>query len=305
MNFPERFKWPYRILASKELAVGLFIAICLFAVPGTFIEKKDIYSSPVFVTLLGLTGLNLFLCTLQRVKTLSRPVLVLHSGVFVTLLGSVISSFGFIATVNIYEGGTVDRVYRWDIRDDSLLEMNLTVKKINREFYPVPVKVGVLKDGKKSGLFVLRTGESFNLEHYRIKVDTFEVPDNNLKISVFNQGHFIGFADTSGGTGLPSDFPYEFKLVAFKTPSLKRIWVDLMLSKGAEILAEGSSEVNKPLKWEGLSFYHTRADVDQYGMPFAGIQVTRDPGRPFVFFGFAIMGFGAAAYIMRRLYGFK
>jgi len=78
-----------------------------------------------------------------------------------------------------------------------------------------------------------------------------------------------------------------------------------MLSKGAEILAEGSSEVNKPLKWEGLSFYHTRADVDQYGMPFAGIQITRDPGRPFVFFGFAIMGFGAAAYIMRRLYGFK
>lgn len=305
MKFPERLKWSYQILASKELAVGLFIAICLFAVPGTFIEKKDIYSNPVFVTLLGLTGSNLFLCTLQRVKSLSRPVLVLHSGVFVTLIGSVISSFGFIATVNIYEGGTVDRVYRWDIRNDSLLGMNLTVKKINREFYPVPVKVGVLKDGKRAGLFVLKTGESFNLENYRIRVDALEVPDNNLKISVFNQDHFIGFAGTSGGTDFPSDFPYEFKLVAFKTPLLKRIWVDLMLSKGTEILAEGSSEVNKPLKWEGLSFYHTKADVDQYGIPFAGIQITRDPGRPFVFFGFAIMGFGVAVYIMRRLYGFK
>jgi len=295
-------KWLNRFLSSRELATGLFIVICLYAIPGTFAEKREIYSSPVFKTLVGLIGLNLLLCTLQRIKTLSKPVLIMHSGVIFTLAGSVVSSLGFMATVNIYEGTAAEKVYRWDIRDDVSMGMDLTVKKINFEYYPISVKVGILKKGEKDGLFTLKTGETFNLKNYSVRVDELEFPSENLKLSVFNQGHFIGSADTSGENNLPDDFHYQFVLVAYKNPSLKRSWVDLMLSKNSTIIAEGTSEVNRPFIWKGFNFFYVKSERDRYGMPFAGIQITKDPGKPFVYFGFCITGIGVMLYTVRRLW---
>jgi len=229
----------------------------------------------------------------------------MHLGAIFTLMGSLIGIFGFVTTVNIYEGTTVDKVYRWDINQDIPLGMELTLKKINMEYYPIPVKVGVLRGNEKVGLFILKTGESFNLGGYEIKSETLEFPSESLRLSVFNNGDFIGSADTSGGDDLPPDFPYKFVLVAFKNPSLKRMWLDLRLSRGSEIIAEGTSEVNSPFTWKGLRFHHTQVARDTYGIPFAGIQITKDPGRPFIFFGFGIMGLGSALYLITRVYGSK
>lgn len=296
----EVIKKAYKFLASTELAVVLFLAISLFAVPGTFLEKRDIYSSPPFLTLLGLFGMNLVLCTLRRLKTLSTPVLILHGGVIVTLVGCLVSSFGFVATVNVHEGAMVDQVYRWDQEKDLPLGMELTVKKINREYYPIPVKVGVLRGKEKGGLFTLKTGESFDLGSYRIRVDALEFPSEIMKLSVFNRGRFIGTCNTSGVHDLPGDFPYEFKLVAFQNPALKRLWVDLKLSRNLGKIAEGTAEVNNPFQWGGLYFFNTQVDRDPNGAAFAGIQIVRDPGRPYVFAGFALMCVGAVLSFVRR-----
>ncbi|KAF0217376.1 MAG: hypothetical protein FD174_3342 [Geobacteraceae bacterium] len=296
----EGIKKTYKFLGSTELAVALFLAISLLAIPGTFLEKREIYSSPPFLTLLGFLGLNLILCTVRRLKTLSTPVLILHGGVLLTLIGCFVTSFGFVATVNVYEGGVVDQVYRWDRERDLPLGMELTVKRINREYYPIPVKVGVLTGKEKTGLFTLKTGESFELNKYRIKVDALEFPSEKLKLSVYDQGRFIGSFDTSGVNNLPADFPHEFKLVAFQNPSLKRLWVDLMLSNGSGRIAEGTAEVNNPFQCEGLYFYNTQVDRDPNGAAFAGIQIVRDPGRPYVFAGFAVMGAGAVLSFIRR-----
>jgi hypothetical protein len=305
LRLSERFRWVYHFLASKGLALVLFGVLCLILILKTFTEETSIYLNNVPRILFGLTGLNLLLCTLQRVKTLSKPILIMHIGAFFTLVGSVMGLFGYIATVNIYEGSSVDKAYRWDIHEDISLGMDLTVKKINTEYYPVLVKVGVLKGNEKIGLFTLKTGESFNLYGYDVKVETLELPSEILKLTIFNKGHPIGYADTAGERSLPPNFPYEFVLVAFKNPSLKRMWVDLSLSKGPEIIAEGVSEVNSPFKWNGLRFYNTQISTDPYGIPYAGIQITKDPGRPYVFFGFAIMGIGSVMYFMRKVYGPK
>lgn len=295
-------KRTYKYLASTELAVVLFLAISLFAIPGTFFEKRAIYSSPPFLILLGLLGLNLVLCTVRRLKTLSKPVLILHGGVILTLIGCIVSSFGFVATVNVYEGAMVDQVYRWDQEKDLPLGVELTVKRINKEYYPIPVKVGVLTGKEKTGLFTLRTGESFELNNYRIKVDALEFPSENLKLSIYQQDRFVGSCDTSGVRNLPPEFPHEFKLVAFQNPSLKRLWVDLMLSRSSEKIAEGTAEVNSPFQWEGLYFFNTQIDRDPKGVAFAGIQIVRDPGRPYVFSGFVMMCVGAVLSFIRRFY---
>lgn len=292
-------------LASTELAIALFGAICLAAIPGTFIESKAIYSSPLFVILIGLLAVNLLCCTLRRWKSLAKSTLILHGGVLLTLAGCVITSFGYVATVNIYEGSSVDQVYRWDKGQDVPLGMEIAVKRINREYYPVPVRVGVLRGKEKFGLFTLRTGESFNLGGYRVAATAFEPGTLNLKLTVYSQGGVFGTADTSGINNLPADFPYAFKLVSYKNPSLKRCWVDLLLSDKDKTLATGTAEVNGPFTWQGLYFYNTLTGSDENGRPFAGIQIVRDPGRPYVFSGFAVMGLGAVFAFFRRFYGRK
>lgn len=306
LKFAERKKKIIKFFASTELAVGLFLIISLVSIPGTISEDRTTYSSPPFLTLLGLFGMNLILCTQRRFKTISKSVLVLHCGVIVTLLGFIIASFGFVSTVNLYEGTAVDHVYRWDKEADVPLGFDMALKKINREFYPMPVKIGVLKGQNKEKLFELKTGQSFDFMGYRIAVGAVEADTENLKLSVFEKDKLIGVFNTfSGSSDLPPDFPYSFKLVAYINPKMKRQWVDLVLKNTSGIFAEGTAEVNGPFKWGGLYFFNTQVGRDPDGAPYAGIQIVRDPGRYLVFSGMVIVAIGAFMATFRRWYGFR
>lgn len=292
----------YKFLASTELAVALFLVICLAAIPGTFLENRAvIYKNPLFVALLVLLGINLILCTVRRFGSLSKPVLVLHAGVMVTLAGCVLTSFGHVATVNVYEGSTTDQAYRWDVGRDMPLGMELTVRQIHREYYPIPIKVGVLRGTEKVSLHTLKTGESFRIDDYTIKAEEMVMPDEVVKLSVSRSGSPIGTCDTAGNVRMPPDFPYDFKLVAFVTPVLKRLKVDLGISRQAERV-DGVTEVNNPFLWDGLYFYNTQLAQDDFGRAYAGIQIVSDPGRPYVFVGFAITCLGAVLCFARRFY---
>ena len=305
MKLDDWIKKIFRFFASIELAVGLFIAISLVAIPGTFTENRAIYSSPLFIALLVFFAINLVFCTIKRIKTLSRAVLILHGGVVLTLAGCIATTFGFVATRFMYEERLAEHFYRWDLKQDADLGFGLVVRKINRKFSPAPVKVGVLKDGNKEGLYKLKTGESFSLPPYRVVADELELPAENLKLIIYNDDRRIGSYSTSGPFNLPPDFPYRFKLVAFQTPRLLREWVDLMLIRNGEMIAEGTSEVNKPFQWGGLYFYNTRNENDEQGVPYAGIQIVNDPGRWLVFLGMTVVGIGAILTTFRRWYGFR
>jgi len=286
--------------ASTECAVILFLAIAAVAIPGTFMEDRSIYASTPFLVLLATFGLNLLLCTIKRRRTISRPVLILHTGVLLTLAGCIATSFGYVATVNIYEGTSVNKFYRWDKKTDVDLGFDLLVKKINSEYYPIPIKVGVLKGLQKENLFVLKTGESFEFNGYRIAADALDPVTEQLTLTVYEQNRKIGSYNTSGLSDLPTGFPYTFALVAFQNPRLKRLWVDLDINRNSGNIASGTSEVNGPFQWGGLYFYNTQIGKDPEGAPYAGIQIVRDPGRPVVFAGFAVMGLGAVLSFKRR-----
>jgi hypothetical protein len=304
--FAERMKKVLKFLASTELAVALFLIISLVAIPGTISENRTIYSSLPFLSLLGLFGMNLVLCTQRRFSTISKPVLVLHGGVIVTLVGCIVASFGFVATVNLYEGTMVDHVYRWDRKMDVPLGADMKLKKINWEFYPMPVKIGVLRGQNKEKLFELKTGQSFDFKEFRIAVGPVAFNSENLMLSIFEKGAFIGSFNTlSGLTDLPADFPFTFKLVAYKTPKLKRQWVDLTLTDTSGLVAEGTAEVNGPFQWRGLYFFNTQVERDPDGVPYAGIQIVQDPGRWLVFSGMVIVAVGAFMATFRRWYGFR
>ncbi len=301
----KRLEWVYQFLASKKLSIIIFLALGLIFIPRTFSEETDIRVGILGNIFFGLLSLNMILCTIQRIKTLAKSVILMHIGILVTFAGVVIGSFGYIATVNIYEGTNVDTVYRWDLEKDEPLGAELTLNKINFDYYPFPVKVGVLRGDEKVGLFELKTGESFQLEGYTIKPETVEFPSKNLKISIFYGDQVVGSANTAGTNNLPGEFPFDFRLVAYKTPNLKRMWVDLALSKGSEVVAEGTSEVNGPLKWNSISFHNTQVDVDEFGNPYAGIQITYDPGINYVYAGFLLLAIGCVMYAMRRVYAYR
>jgi hypothetical protein len=301
----KKFEGLFRFLASKELAAGLLLVLCAVLIPRTLKETEDITVGVLPRILFGCLATNLFLCTVRRIRSFSKAVLVIHIGVVVTLAGAVISSFGYVATANVYEGSSVDAAYRWDVKREMPLGFDLTVKKIHLQYYPVPVKVGVLRGTEKFALFVLKTGESFSLDPYTVKAEAMEFPSEKLSLSVFLGGRLVGTADTEGTRNLPPDFPYDFKLVAFKNPALKSEWVDMMVSNGSGVLRQGTSGVNSPLTWEKLNFYNISADADRYGMRFAGIQITYDPGKPFVYWGFAVIGLGSGMYFVRKVYGYR
>lgn len=293
----------YRFLGGSGVALALFGAIALLTIPGTFGIGRSLYTHPLFKILLGALMLNLLLCSIQRYKRLKWPVLLLHGGVIVVMAGAFCTSLGYVATVNIFEGGKTEQAYLWDHESDMPLGFDLMVEKIHREYLPLPVRVGVLRGEEKVGLFTLKTGESFTLADYKVRVDSIDLQSETLLLSILQGERTLGTATTEGDSNLPSGFPYTFKLVAFQNPVLKRIWVDLKLVRDANILAQGTTEINSPFEWGGLYFYATLFDKTDSGEPFAGIQIVRDPGRPLVFAGFLLAALGAVAIFIKRLYG--
>lgn len=292
-----------RFLSSTELALALFGALGLLAIPGTLGTQRWLYGSPLYTGLLALLGVSTLVCTQRRRRSLSPAVMVVHAGVLVVLAGGLLGMRGFVATVNVYEGESVDRFYRADLDRDVPLGFSLTVGKIRSETYPAPVKVGVLKGGEKAALQTLVVGGSFPLHRYLVRVDGLDVGRRLLRLTVLHNGRVVGTTDTLDSGSLPAGFPYAFRLVAYRDPAVKRFWTDLRLSRDGREVAAGSAEVNAPFVWEGLTFCTTQIDRDRDGRPYAGIQVVRDPGRVTVFCGFGIVALGVLLSFLRRFYG--
>jgi len=281
------------LFTSIRVVLFLFALLLCFLIPLTiFNEVKPLLMKPVTV-ILAVIGFNLVICTLSRLKSLRRSTLVIHLGTIIVLAGGLISTSGFVATVNIYEEDTIDTVFNWDIGQDVPLGYDLRIAGINLEFYPVPVKVGVLKNGRKAALFETRTDDSFIFEEYRVQVQRLDPLAKVVYLAVASlEGEGIATVSTGGHNDLPAGFPLDFKLVAFQDPKVKRMWVDLELRKNDELVAAGTSEVNHPLRWQGMKFFLTQVAADSTGRPYAGMQISRDPGVPYVYTGFAFLCLG-------------
>ena len=288
-------------LSSTQLTIVLFGLLAVAAIPGTLLKsQREYYSHPVFVLLILAFALHLAICTLKRWQTLSRSTLVVHTGVLITLVGAVLTGRGYVATINIYEGESSKTVYRWDLNQDSPFSHEIRVKKINTDFHPAPLQIGVMKGEQKHTLKTIKTGESFQLNEYTVKAERFDLWQENVSIEVMKGGKVIGSADTSGASTLPADFPFSFKLVAFQDPVIKRFWVDLELLDNGHVVKSGITEINAPFNWNGLDFFNTAISLDKDKRPYAGIQIVRDPGKYVVYSGMFILSVGTIAAWYRR-----
>lgn len=292
-----RLEW----LASTRLSIILFGLLAVAAIPGTLLKsQRGYYHHPAFVLLLTVFALHLALCTWKRWRSLSRSTLLVHGGVLLTLVGVLLTATGYVATINIYEGDSADTVYRWDTGRDTPLGYELYVRKINTEFHPVPLQLGVMKNERKYALKTIKTGESFDLDGYSVLVDRFDPWREAAFVTVRRGAQVVGSADTLGISSFPPDFPYSFKLVAFKEAAIKRFWVDIELLRNGHVVTSGVTEINHPFNWNGLDFFNTEISLDENKRPYAGIQIVRDPGKYTVYAGMFILSVGAVAAWYRR-----
>ncbi len=290
----EQLEYYYKFLGSKSLALGLFIILAIIMVPGSLVKTGSLpYQEFLYNLLLGALGLNIAVCTVQRIKRLSKPALILHIGTLLVLLGCQISSLGYVATVNIYEGSSTDNAYRWDLNKDHPLAYQIKVDRIYREYYPIPLKVGVKLGEEKVGLHLVKTGDSFELEEFSITINSLDIQEQSVTYTIYDsEKEKLGQYKTSDKNRTLDIFPYKLELVAYQDPVIKKTWVDLSLLQQNVPIAQGSSAVNDPFIWEGLRFFNTEIGSNSDGLPYAGIQIVKDPGIPYVYFGFSIFSLG-------------
>jgi len=288
-------------LASTQLSLILFGLLAAAAIPGTLLKsQREYYGHPAFVLILTAFALHLLICTCKRWQSLSRSTLVVHGGVLLTLVGALLTGRGYVATVNIYEGDSTATVYRWDLKQDTPFSHEIRVKKINTEFHPVPLQIGVMKGDQKHLLKTVKTGEIFQLDDYTVKAERFDPWREAVSITVLKGSQVVGTADTAGVSTLPDDFPFSFKLVAFQNAVIKRFWVDLELLANGHVVTSGITEINHPFNWNGLDFFNTEISLDQEKRPYAGIQIVSDPGKYVVYAGMFILSVGTIAAWYRR-----
>jgi cytochrome c biogenesis protein len=287
----------FSALTSKKIALFLFGALALALIPSTV--SKSPLSISAGRLLLVVLAIHLSLCTLKHWRRLSGGVLLIHSGVLIILIGSFVSRAGFIATINIYEGESSDTAFRWDWQEDTPLGFTLTVNKINQAYYPVPVKVGVILADKPSKLFELKTGESFAHEGFQIEVRDLDPLTSSLHFAITSPDGVRSLQKaTKESPAQHAGITLQF--VAFQPPVIKRSWVELTLIPATGPPLSGKAEVNHPLQWQGLRFYHTATGNDPYGKAYAGIQVVNDPGIPLLYFGFLVVCLGNGIFLLRK-----
>lgn len=287
----------FAALCSKSLTLFLLAALVLVLTPAT------VSKLPLFITvgrlLLVLLAINLSLCTVRRWRYLAGSVILIHAGILVILAGSLAGRAGFVATVNIYEKESTTTAFRWDRQQDFPLGFTLRVRKINRDFYPTSVRIGVLMDGRQEKLYELKSGENFTHAGNRIEVLDLDPVLPALHLAVTSPGGERALQTLSKEiparrTGL------ALQLVGFQTPVVKRSWVDLDIISGSDSPVLGQAEVNHPFIWRGLRFYHTATNADPLGQPYAGLQIVDDQGIPVVYLGFLLLCLGNVLILLKK-----
>ncbi len=284
-------------LSSKSLTLFLLAGLVLVLMPATISRSPLLVASGRW--LLGMLAINLLLCTVRHWQRLPLSVITIHAGVLIILSGSALSHAGFIATINIHEGGTSGTAFRWDRESEMPLGFTLKVNKVHQQYYPVGVKVGVLMDGKAERLHQLRTGEAFSASGYRVDVLELDPATPALLVAVTDGKGIRALRTVTKETDL-TEPGLSLQLVAFQTPSSKRSWVDMELLPEHGPPVTGTVEVNRPLCWQGHRLFHTATGVDADGRRFAGIQIVKDPGTPLVYGGFVLLFLGNGLLLLKR-----
>lgn len=326
-----------RFFSSVKLTIVLLTLIILGSVIGTFIPQglepleyiqrygsqgyslfsligfTDIYHSWWFIFLLFLLGLNLLLCSLNRIKMRKRArgLIITHLSILLVLSGAIVSAvWGERGFMPLYEGETKDffvmkdnRIQKLDFKislDDFVLEW------YNSEHHQITAYV---KDRNIKKILNVKEGISYYIEGTNYSFQTLRyIPDFYLdqnkeaktRTDAPNNPAFlvrITNNQTDEERWLFSKFP-AFSNVKDQNIDLSYKWLGnikdfkskLRVIEADKTVLTKTIEVNHPLKYKGYTFYQSNYNPEE--LNWSSLEVVKDPGVPLVYAGFILMNIG-------------
>lgn len=225
--------------------------------------------------------------------------MVTHFSILLVILGAIVGSLGFVSTVNVYVGGFTDTAFNWTDGTDEPLGFSLYVDNISTKYYPATMKISVRewKTGRDVGTFDVKDGGAFAIPGTGITVspEMVDTARREVVLDLYLDGNPAGEYDTgdpAGSRAALQGLRYMFFLESFDIPVIKSVLSTVRVVKDGRIIKQGVVGVNSPLRFGGLSIYHTSSGVTDDGKEFCGFQIVRDPGIPLVWAGFVLIMVG-------------
>ncbi|MBI5142625.1 MAG: hypothetical protein HZA20_10645 [Nitrospirae bacterium] len=296
----------HELFSSLRLTAALLAALALLSIPGTLLERSGVVLAPVYAALVVALCVNVAVCVFSRRRGIRLSALVMHVGIILLIAAGFFSMTRRVMTVNIHVGDSVSTVYDWSAERETTLDHEIRIVSMDNRHYPSRVKVGVLSGGEKAGLFEIETGRSFESGGYRVMASSIDPLAVTLNLEVYRGDTLVEKIQVprTGDAPLPGT-PLSFRLVAYQTPRLKSASVNIEIVSGGKVAASGSSGVNKPFSWGGRGYYHTNTAVDEFGNPYAGIQVVEDRWKPLVYIALVALACGVSLRFAEVLMGRK
>jgi hypothetical protein len=308
-------------LRSSGLALTLLLAIAVIAsvatvsppdttgaAPGVagvagsvarVLGLRRTFSSPLFLTLVGLLAANVVACTWHRARTRLRADsswprfatdVALHVALLALMAGGLAKAlFGFTGTQNVYVGDATRTVYDWRAHRDSPLGFTLAVDEFRTGYYPIRAKVGLRKaaTGEKIALLeIVEGGEvATPLGDLRIGIAGYDPDGQRLRLSVVGrEGRRELTFPTEGAAAAVKSGDYDLTLVAYRA-DIREIGATISLHEEGARVAGGWVDSRTRIAHRGLSLFLTAWGTDPEGRRYCGIQVVRDPGALFFWAG--------------------
>lgn len=301
-HYLKRFgDWGYQLL----LALGL----------------TDLYHSAWFIALLVLLGLNTSACLWTRLsrtewKQLPWGAVLSHLGMLLILAGGVVRGiWGVQGTLPLQEGQIANAML--DKGKHIPLPFEVMLGRFSIERYDkgrhflrvthtqegwqevVEVQPGSSQKVKGVAIAVLKYLPDFAIDDQGRAGTRSEEPNNPALLVEVTASparrHWL-FAKHPGAHTNKQEDPYvEYGYLEGK---IKQFRSELVMLEKSRVLAEGNTEVNRPFKFNGYTFYQSGYDPDN--PRFSSIQVSKDPSVPIVYAGFGILSLGLIWSFVRR-----
>jgi hypothetical protein len=309
-----------RFLSSTRLTILLCLALAAVGVAGSLLHDGgaaastrgagNVFHSPFFLGPALLLIVNICCCTIARLQAgqfhgLRLAAFIgLHAGLVLLAAGLIVDGrYAFVGTQYYHPGEPSSLHYDWRENTEKTFPFLVEVSGYSERYLPMKLQVGVRDSaGRKVGLFVVTEGAPFRVPKTGLTLTPrrFDVGAKELTLDATADGRTeTGLRVGKGGAAVPGGFVVV--PVAWADPDLADSVARIRFVPASGPPETHDLRVNHPVDFEGITFCLTTSRIDEDGKRIVGLQMTREPGAPWFWFGAGLFGVSLLFGLYRRM----
>lgn len=282
-----------RLIRSPGVAVVLLLALAGLAAVGTLtppvapdavpatagwpvaaarlVGLRQTFNSPLFLSLVALSVINVVACTWHRLairlrtgRVERRAVtdIMIHGSLVLLVAGGIGKVlFGFVGTQNIHVGGISHTAYDWRAGRDAPLGFAIGIDEFNTGYYPIRAMIGVrlVATGEKAALLEVVEGAEIASPggEVRLSIAGYDPASGLLRLGVVTKGGRQELVlDTAGEKPVARYGDYDLALVAYRA-DIKDIQAVISLHEPGAGMAGKLLGPNTRIVYRGFSLFLT------------------------------------------------